>query len=296
MIVPRTAAAVVLRFVAVGAVPVLLVTAAQGTAQAHGAPTDPASRVAACGPDGPHNKTEACRAAVAANGGVAFDAWDNIRVADVKGRDREVIPDGKLCSAGLDEFKGLDIARDDWPTTTLTTGSDLTVTYRSTIQHKGTFELFLTKEGYKPSEELRWADLEEQPFATVAHPEFQSGAYRIQAKLPDGLSGQHVMYTVWRNNDSTDTYYHCSDVVLAAEIPGESRRLGVLGRPSTPKVSDAPLTGVNSSPDANQSASGAGDNSMKIVGGGIAALALLALGTLVTLRPPRLDNSRHRRD
>ncbi|MCM2389852.1 lytic polysaccharide monooxygenase [Streptomyces albipurpureus] len=298
MIVPRTAAAVVMRFVAAGAVPVLLVTAAQGTAQAHGAPTDPASRVAACGPEGPDRKAAACRAAVTANGGVAFDAWDNIRVANVGNREgeREVIPDGKLCSAGLADFKGLDIARTDWPTTQLTAGGDFTVTYKSTIQHQGSFDLFLTREGYDPAKKLQWSDLEEEPFATEEQAEFLDGSYRINATLPDGLTGRHVLYTVWRNTDSKDTYYHCSDVVLAADMPGESRRLGVLGRPSTPKVSEAPLTGVNSSPSQSQSASSGGGNNSTIVAGGVAALALLVVGTLVTLRPPRVDNSRHRRD
>ncbi|MEU0574722.1 lytic polysaccharide monooxygenase [Dermacoccus nishinomiyaensis] len=298
MIVPRTAAAVVLRFVAAGAVPVLLVTAAQGTALAHGAPTDPASRVTACGTEGPDRKTAACRAAVIANGGVAFDAWDNIRVTDVEPQaDREAIPDGKLCSAGLADYKGLDIARSDWPTTQLTAGEDITVTYKATIQHEGSFEFYLTKDGYNPNKPLGWDDLESEPFATEEHPEFQDGAYQISTTLPEGLAGRHVLYTIWRNTDSKDTYYHCSDVVLAADMPGESRRLGVLGRPSTPKVSEAPLIGVDSSPSQSQSASGGGSGNSTFVAGGVAALALLVVGTLVTLRPPRrVDNSRHRRD
>jgi len=132
----------------VGVVALGLTTVTAGTARAHGAPTDPVSRVAACGPEGVKRTTAACRAAVDANGGSALDEWDNLRVADVRGRDREVVPDGQLCSAGLEAYRGLDIARADWPTTTLRAGAGFTLTYRSTIPHKGTFSLYLTKEGY----------------------------------------------------------------------------------------------------------------------------------------------------
>jgi len=43
----------------------------------------------------------ACKAATAASGGgSAFTDWDNLRVPNVNGRDRQLIPDGKLCSGG----------------------------------------------------------------------------------------------------------------------------------------------------------------------------------------------------
>src|SRR5690242_6250074 len=95
-----TAAAVAL------AAPLLLVTWAAGPASAHGAPTAPVSRVAACSPEGDGlERTAACRAAIAANG-APFTACDNLRVGGVNGRDRSVIPDGKLCSGGLPAYKG----------------------------------------------------------------------------------------------------------------------------------------------------------------------------------------------
>ncbi|BFO16550.1 hypothetical protein SHKM778_29380 [Streptomyces sp. KM77-8] len=56
------------------------------------------SRVVACSPEGGGRAgSAACVAAVAANR-APFTAWDNLRVAGVAGRDRELIPDGKLCS------------------------------------------------------------------------------------------------------------------------------------------------------------------------------------------------------
>jgi chitin-binding protein len=194
--------------------PLLLPLWAAGPARAHGAPTDPVSRVVACSPEGGERAgTAACRAAVAANGG-PFTAWDNLRVANVGGRDREVVPDGKLCSGGLPAYRGLDLARADWPSTRMTPGATLTMRYVSTIPHTGTFRMYLTKPGYDPAGPLSWSDLPEKPFATVTDPALTDGAYRIRATLPSDRTGRHVLYTVWQNSSTPDTYYSCSDVVF----------------------------------------------------------------------------------
>ncbi|MFD5472106.1 lytic polysaccharide monooxygenase [Streptomyces sp. NPDC127105] len=197
------------------AVSALLTLWAAGPARAHGAPTDPVSRVYACSPDGGWAGTAACRAAVAANGGAPFTAWDNLRVANVGGRDRQVVPDGKLCSGGLPAYKGLDLARTDWPSTRLTPGARLTMSYASTIPHEGTFRLYLTRPGYDPTKPLTWSDLPERPFAEVKDPPLTGGAYRIGATLPADRTGRHVLFTVWQNSSTPDTYYSCSDVVFA---------------------------------------------------------------------------------
>ncbi|MDC0771665.1 lytic polysaccharide monooxygenase [Streptomyces sp. HD] len=201
---------------AAAATPLLLTVWAAGPAQAHGAPTDPVSRVYACSPDGGSaSKSAACRAAVASNGG-PFTAWDNLRIANVNGRDRQVVPDGKLCSGGLPAYRGLDLARADWPSTRLTPGDSLTMRYVSTIPHTGTFRLYLTKPGYDPTKPLTWSDLPEKPFAEVTDPALTDGAYRIRAKLPSDRSGRHVLFTIWQNSSTPDTYYSCSDVVFPA--------------------------------------------------------------------------------
>ncbi|MCX3290450.1 lytic polysaccharide monooxygenase [Streptomyces sp. NEAU-H22] len=194
--------------------PLLLPLWAAGPARAHGAPTDPVSRVVACSPQGgARTGTAACRAAVAANG-APFTAWDNLRVANVNGRDRQVVPDGKLCSGGLPAYRGLDLARADWPATRMTPGATLTMRYVSTIPHTGTFRMYLTKPGYDPAGPLSWSDLPEKPFATVTDPALTDGAYRIRATLPSDRTGRHVLYTVWQNSSTPDTYYSCSDVVF----------------------------------------------------------------------------------
>jgi chitin-binding protein len=207
----------------VGLAPLLLAVWAAGPAAAHGAPTDPVSRVVACSPAGGQQaESAACQAAIAS--GVA--AFDNLRLANVGGRDRQVVPDGKLCSGGLDAYQGLDLARADWPATRLAAGADLTLTYRSTIPHTGTFKLYLTKSGYDATKPLTWSDLPSQPFATATDPSLVNGAYRITAKLPSDRTGRHLLYTIWQNTSTPDTYYSCSDVVFPEAEAGSEEGAG----------------------------------------------------------------------
>ncbi|MEU7876463.1 lytic polysaccharide monooxygenase [Dactylosporangium sp. NPDC049140] len=211
MTVRRTSAAIAALAVG-GLAPLALLPA---PAQAHGAPSTPVSRAYACGAGTSQQKSSAaCKAAIAAGADVA--EWDNIRVANVNGRDRQVIPDGRLCSGGIDAYKGLDLARADWPSTKLTAGAGFVFQYAETIPHKGSFRVYVTKDGYSPSRALRWSDLETAPFATATDPVLQNKAYTIKGTLPKGKSGPHLIYTIWQNTSTEDTYYSCSDVVFAA--------------------------------------------------------------------------------
>lgn len=294
--------------------PLLLTAGAATPALAHGAPTDPVSRVSACSPEGDAQSSAACRAAVAANGG-PFTAWDNLRIAGVNGRDREVVPDGRLCSGGLAPYKGLDLARADWPSTRLAPGGTLNLTYRSTIPHTGTFKLFLTKPGYDPTKPLAWSDLPEQPFASVTDPPLRDGSYRFSAKLPADRSGRHVLYTIWQNTSTVDTYYSCSDVVFPkAERAGSGTGGASSGKTAAEREgagADKPASGTpepapaapSGSTQAPTPDSGAGapaadpgtpvasttdesGTSVPLVAGGATAL-VLAVGTALFLRGRR---------
>ncbi|WP_405915832.1 lytic polysaccharide monooxygenase [Streptomyces sp. NBC_00728] len=261
-----TAAAVAL------AAPLLLTTWAAGTASAHGAPTSPVSRVYACSPEGGLSGTAACRAAIAANGS-PFTAWDNLRVAGVNGRDRSVIPDGKLCSGGLPAYKGLDLARADFPSTRLTPGASLTLKYSSTIPHTGTFKLFLTKQGYSPTRPLKWSDLPEKPFATATDPALVGGAYRIKGTLPSDRTGRQMLFTIWQNTSTTDTYYSCSDVVFsggsgASKSTRNTGTSGSTGSTSGGKSakSASPSTKLETSPPSPEPASPSADSPSPVAG------------------------------
>jgi predicted carbohydrate-binding protein with CBM5 and CBM33 domain len=201
------------RLAALGAAAALLWPAMP--ASAHGSPTTPISRTAACAKGGEDTATAACKAAKAANGG-SFGSFDNLRIADVGGRDRQVVPDGKLCSGGLDAFRGLDTPRDDYPATKVTAGKTLEVRYRATIPHAGQFRIFLTKAGYDPSKRLTWDDLGSKPLATVTDPPLDDGAYSMKVRLPQGRTGRQILYVVWETSSTPDTYYSCSDLVFPA--------------------------------------------------------------------------------
>ncbi|MFF4590791.1 lytic polysaccharide monooxygenase [Streptomyces sp. NPDC001388] len=230
--------------------PLLLNLWAASPALAHGAPTEPVSRVYGCSPEGAQSGTAACKAAVAANG-APFTAWDNLRVANVNGRDRQTVPDGKLCSGGLPAYKGLDLARADWPSTRLTPGGTLRMTYASTIPHTGTFRLYLTKQGYDPAKPLTWADLPDRPFAEVKDPALTNGAYRFGVKLPADRTGHQVLYTIWQNSSTPDTYYSCSDVVF-------SQPAGAGGTEEPKEKETAAAASVTPAPTASGSATAAG--------------------------------------
>jgi predicted carbohydrate-binding protein with CBM5 and CBM33 domain len=206
-------------------------------AQAHGAPQNPISRAVACGPEGgQYLRTAACRAAIAAGDGLTD--WDNIRVANVAGRDRQRIPDGKLCSAGIDRHLGLDLPRGDWPATNLTSGDEYTFTYRETIAHQGVFRMYVTRDSYDATQPLSWADLETAPFLTATDPPEQGRAYVMKARLPAGKSGRHLIYTIWQNTSTPDTYYSCSDVVFS--VPGQPpTRAGSRVTAAAPATADA---------------------------------------------------------
>ncbi|WP_225826333.1 lytic polysaccharide monooxygenase auxiliary activity family 9 protein [Streptomyces naphthomycinicus] len=287
--------------------PLLLLPWAAGSAQAHGAPTDPVSRVYACSPEGGDAGSAACRAAIAANG-APFTAWDNLRVAGVGGRDRQVIPDGRLCSGNLPAYRGLDLARRDWPATRLAPGGRLTLTYASTIAHTGTFKLYLTEQGYDPAKPLAWSDLPERPFAEITDPPLRGGAYRMNATLPKDRTGRQVLYTIWQNSSTPDTYYSCSDVVFpehgeaagaarstrpATTVPATPRPRPARTRsapaesaaPVSKRRGDGPAAGApaEGTPVAQTTHGGSGP-SASLLAGGATAVLLLTGGAALFLR------------
>ncbi|MEV4168875.1 lytic polysaccharide monooxygenase [Nonomuraea sp. NPDC049709] len=202
------------------ATPTLLVLAlTPGTASAHGTMSNPPSRTMVCYSEGPESpKSAACKQAVATGGTQPLYDWNEVNIADAAGRHREIIPDGKLCSAGRDKYRGFDQARADWPATTMTSGASHAFKYRATAPHKGAFELYLTKDGYDPAKPLKWSDLEARPFHTVQNPTVANGYYTMTAKLPS-RQGRHLIYAIWQRSDSPEAFYSCSDVLFGQSNP-----------------------------------------------------------------------------
>lgn len=243
MTVRRKAAAVAV----MGFGPLVLTGLASAPASAHGSMSNPVSRVSACYAEGPESpRSAACKAAVAAGGTQALYDWNGIRDGEAGGRSRSKVPDGKLCSAGNTEFKGLDLARADWPATAMKSGS-FTFKYRATAPHKGSFDLYITKDGYDPSKPLKWSDLEAKPFASVTDPTLKDGSYTFSGKVPQ-RTGRHLIYSVWQRSDSPEAFYTCSDVVFGKDTGGSAPA------PVTPSHSPTHSAPATTAPSAAASA------------------------------------------
>ncbi|MGP4003777.1 lytic polysaccharide monooxygenase [Streptomyces sp. 8N706] len=218
----------------IGFAPLALTALTAGPAAAHGSMTDPVSRVSACFAEGPESpKSAACKAAVAAGGTQALYDWNEVNIGDAAGKHKQIIPDGKLCSAGRDKYKGLDLPRADWPSSPLSAGSH-TFHYKATAPHKGSFALYITKDGYNPAKPLKWSDLEPAPFAKVSNPKLVNGEYVFDGTVP-GKSGRHLVYSVWQRSDSPEAFYTCSDVVFG-KGGGKKAGTGSGGAAPAPKA------------------------------------------------------------
>ncbi|MFE2167330.1 lytic polysaccharide monooxygenase [Streptomyces sp. NPDC059447] len=265
---PRT----VTRIAGVALVPLAVAAYSAVPAAAHGSMTDPVSRVAACYAEGPESpKSAACKAAVAASGAQAFYDWNAVNIANAAGNHRALIPNGQLCSAGNDKYQGLDLARADWPASPMTAGPH-TFRYKGTAPHKGSFELYVTKDGYDPSQPLKWSDLEPTPFAKVSDPGMQNGDYVFTGTVPK-KSGRHLIYSIWQRSDSPEAFYTCSDVVFGKDSGGDGgnganggNAGGATAKP-TAKAS-ASATAAPSAPTDQQIADGAGKSTVEHNGHG----------------------------
>ncbi|MET9928086.1 MULTISPECIES: lytic polysaccharide monooxygenase [unclassified Streptomyces] len=261
--------------VALGFAPFALAGVTATPALAHGSLTDPVSRVSACFAEGPESPVSAaCKAAVAAGGTQALYDWNGVNIANAAGEHRELIPDGKLCSASNDKFKGLDLPRADWPASPVKAGKH-TFKFRATAPHKGSFELYLTKPGYDPTKPLAWSDLEAKPFAQATDPALVDGSYVFDGTIPDA-AGRQLIYTVWQRSDSPEAFYACSDVVFGGGSAGtggtgggeapEEKPAGEA--PKNEEAAPAPVPSAPSAPSEDAITEGAEKSSVEHNGHG----------------------------
>ncbi|GAA4422109.1 lytic polysaccharide monooxygenase [Actinokineospora soli] len=203
----------------------------QPQAQAHGGMTFPATRTYACYVDGragggggdlnPQN--EACKAAVAISGKQPLWDWFGNLISLAGGRHREIIPDGELCGPTT-KYDGFTIAHANWPTTALQANAQVTFRYNAWAPHPGTWSQYVTRDGWDPSQPLKWSDLEPAPFNAVTNPPIngsgpEGAEYTWPVTLPN-KSGRHIIYSIWQRSDSPEAFYNCSDVVFSGGNSG----------------------------------------------------------------------------
>lgn len=211
-------------------------------ANAHGSMITPVSRALQCRLEGPENpQSAACQAAISLGGTQPVYDWNEVNIPNAAGRHRELIPDGELCSAGRDKYRGFDLPRADWPATELPTSGAFTFRYRATAPHVGTFSLFVTRDGYDPTQPLAWDDLAPEPFLEVDRPPLEDGTYVMPGELPAGKNGRHLIYAIWQRADSPEAFYSCSDVVFG-EGPGPTPTPTATASPTPSPTTPPPTT------------------------------------------------------
>jgi len=180
---------------------------------AHGSMANPISRSYLGYLENPQNpKSAAIKAAVAVGGTQAFYDWHEVNglfpARDYQAR----IPDGQLPGAGRDKYKGLNLARADWPATTVAPGPYQCVFYAHTPHEPSYFEVYLTKPGYDPLQPLKWSDLERLPNPTDTVLDGMN--YRFTINLPQ-RTGRHVLYVIWQRIDPAgEAFFSTSDLVF----------------------------------------------------------------------------------
>ncbi|MEU5983206.1 lytic polysaccharide monooxygenase [Streptomyces sp. NPDC047434] len=266
-----------------------LVPLTPSVASAHGAVFNPVSRVAACYAEGPETpKSQVCKDLVADSGTQPLYDWNEVNIANADGQHQALIPDGKLCSANRAKYRALDWARTDWPSTAVAAGSfDFRV--RVTAPHSGTMTVYITKQGFDPTQPLKWSDLDATPVATYATTRTSAdGYYHFTGQLP-ARTGRHIVYKVWQRSDSPEAFYSCSDVTFgggatAAVAPTESKIAAGAERST---VSHAGHGGDEQPPALSADTAGAAGSPLPLALTGAGALTAFAMsGLLLSRRRP----------
>jgi len=181
-------------------------------ASAHGYISSPKSRVLICKENDPASPTlPACIAAREA-GNNGFYEPQGVQIYGALDNHQQLIPDGKLCSIGRSDYAGLDLVRDDWPTTLVDAGVREFV-WTNTAQVKTRyFRYYITKEGFNPATTpLKWSDLE---LIHDSGPANQEAVSRHLVNLPH-RTGKHIVYSIWQRDwqiDAAEAFYQCVDV------------------------------------------------------------------------------------
>ncbi|MGP3982422.1 lytic polysaccharide monooxygenase auxiliary activity family 9 protein [Streptomyces sp. KR80] len=188
-----------------------------GTAAAHGSVVDPASRNYGCwlrwGSDfqNPEMKQRdpMCWQAWQDNPNAMWN-WNGLYRNGSGGNFPAVIPDGQLCSGGRTEggrYNSLDTVG-PWQKTSVS--RDFTVRLHDQARHGADYILvYVTRQGFDPTTQpLRWSDLQLLRRTDRYAP---AENYTIDVST-SGLSGHHVVYTIWQASHMDQTFFLCSDV------------------------------------------------------------------------------------
>ncbi|MEM1060507.1 MAG: lytic polysaccharide monooxygenase [Verrucomicrobiota bacterium] len=189
---------------------------AVGFAFGHGSMLQPLSRVYHIFLEGPENpQLPSSKAAVQVAGTQAFYDWHEVNLLTPDRNYQERIPDGQLPGVGRGKYAGLNLTRTDWPATQVAPGPYQCVFDAATPHDPSTFTAYITKEGYDPSQPLRWDDLELLPGAENAY--LDGNFYKFGVNFPE-RTGRHVLYVIWQRIDPAgESFYSTSDLIFTPD-------------------------------------------------------------------------------
>jgi len=214
-----------------------LLTLGQPTALGHGSMANPISRSYAGFLENPQTpQSGGVRAAIALGGTQPFYDWHEV-ARNIPGYNwQAAVPDGQLPGGGRDKYRGLNLARTDWPATRVNQGPFNCTFYAPTPHDPSFFRSYITRPNYDPTQPLKWADLE--PLAGGENARLVGSNYLFSVNFPV-RSGRHILFVVWQRIDpAAEVFFSTSDLDF-----------GGSNIPPTPTPNPAPTPGPVPTPN-----------------------------------------------
>ncbi|TWC10545.1 MULTISPECIES: lytic polysaccharide monooxygenase auxiliary activity family 9 protein [unclassified Pseudomonas] len=154
-----------------------------------------------------------------------FNNWNaysqNLANSQTPTKPKDLVPDGKLCSAGLADYDSINDRNDAWHTTDMDIKEGrVQLTYIASQMHDPSkFRVFLTDQDHlqwdalKESPDVKWEQAPDSKNKSIV-----PGRYNLDVKLPDGyVSGNKaILFVMWERNEdpARETFFSCSDVIM----------------------------------------------------------------------------------
>ncbi|MFZ4484404.1 MAG: glycoside hydrolase family 9 protein [Chthoniobacterales bacterium] len=188
-----------------------LVPLGQPDAFGHGSMANPISRSYAGFLENPQTpQSGGVRAAIALGGTQPFYDWHEVS-RNIPNYDWvSAIPDGQLPGAGRDKYRGLNLARTDWPATRVNAGPFNCTFYGATPHEPSFFRAYITRANYDPTQPLKWGDLE--PLAGAESARLVGSNFLFTVNFPP-RTGRHILYVAWQRIDPVgEVFFSTSDL------------------------------------------------------------------------------------
>ena len=142
---------------------------------------------------------------------------------------KAAIGNQKICSANKEMFEALD--DEVW----VKSGADFDQTYPSMIKsgvqnfeysasspHAWSYlSFYISKEGWVPSGDVSFDDLEVTPFCVKEEFEMMDSVEKFACDVP-ARTGPALIFSIWQRSDTWEAFYSCSDVVFETEAVTEA--------------------------------------------------------------------------